>query len=171
MEILDILQYQYKKGEMTIKEKSCCFTGHRKVRKSEFDLVQLKLKEIITKLIEANVTMFICGGDLGFDTMAALEVLEQRKIYKNISLIMALPCKEQCKNWKEKEQIIYKNIIQRANKIIYVSEEYSKGCMLKRNRYMIDNSSYCICYLRYAKSGTSYTVNYAKNKDLILINI
>ena len=171
MKILEIPQYQYKKIEITIKEKSCCFTGHRKIRKNELSLVQLRLKEIITQLIQTNVTIFICGGALGFDTLAALEVLEQKKDNKNIQLIMALPCKEQCKNWKEKDQAIYKNILQKADKIICVSEEYSKYCMLERNRYMVDNSSYCICYLRYSKSGTAYTVNYAKNNNSILIYI
>ena len=169
MKILDTLQYQ--KSEITIKEKICCFTGHRKIKKNEFDLVQSKLKENIVQLIESNVTIFICGGALGFDTLAALEVLEQKKSNKNIQLVMALPCKEQCKNWKEKDKIIYKNIMQKADKITYVSEEYSNGCMLKRNRYMIDNSNYCICYLRYTKSGIAYTVNYAKNNNSILIYI
>lgn len=84
---------------------------------------------------------------------------------------MALPCKEQDKNWKKKDKIIYRNILQKADKIIYVSEKYSNKCMLKRNRYMIDNSSYCICYLRYTKGGTVYTVNYAKNKHSVLIYI
>ena len=87
-----------------MKKQSCCFTGHRIIRKNEFDLIKLKLKEVIIKLINENITVFICGGALGFDTMAALEVLEQKKIYKNISLIMALPCKEQYKNWKEKNK-------------------------------------------------------------------
>ena len=88
-----------------------------------------------------------------------------------MQLVMALPCKEQYKNWKEKDKIIYQTILQKADKIIYVSEKYSNDCMLKRNRYMIDNSNYCICYLRYPKSGTAYTVNYAKDNHSILICI
>ncbi len=33
MKILDTLQYYYKKSEITTKEKICCFTGHRKIKK------------------------------------------------------------------------------------------------------------------------------------------
>jgi len=154
-----------------MKEKNCCFTGHRIIKKDEIDLVKSKLKDTIIKLINNNVTVFICGGALGFDTIAALEILEQKKVYKNIQLIMALPCKEQDKYWKEREQIIYRNILQKADKIIYVSDKYLEDCMLKRNRYMVDNSNFCIYYLRKKRSGTAYTVNYAKNNNLTLIEI
>jgi len=154
-----------------MKEKNCCFTGHRIIKKSEIDLIKLKLKQEIIKLINNDVNVFICGGALGFDTIAALEVLEQKKIYEDVQLIMALPCKEQDKNWKEKEKIIYKNILKSADEIVYISDEFSKDCMLKRNRYMVDNSSFCICYLRKKRSGTAYTVNYAKIKNLTLIEI
>lgn len=156
-------------GILFMKEKSCCFTGHRIIKKTEIDLIKSKLKDVVIKLINDDINIFICGGALGFDTIAAQEILAQKNTYKDIKLILALPCKEQDKNWKEKEIVIYKSILQRADKIIYVSDEYSKDCMLKRNRYMVDNSNFCICYLRNKRSGTAYTVNYAKNNNSILI--
>ena len=41
--------------------------------------------------------------------------------------------------------------------------------MLKRNRYLIDNLNYCICYNRKTTGGAVYTINYAKAKSLKLI--
>ncbi len=152
-----------------MREKNCCFTGHRIIKKAEIDLIKLKLKQEIIKLINNDVNAFICGGALGFDTIAAQEILEQKNTYNDIQLILALPCKEQYNNWKEKEILIYKDILQKADKIIYVSDKYSKDCMLKRNRYMVDNSKFCICYLRNKRSGTAYTVKYEKNNNLTLI--
>lgn len=65
-----------------MKEYICCFTGHRIVRKNEFNSIKVKLKEAISQLIEKNIIIFLCGGALGFDTLAALEVLEQKKEIK-----------------------------------------------------------------------------------------
>ena len=54
---------------------------------------------------------------------------------------------------------------------ICLAKTYRKGCFHIRNRYMVDNSCYCICYLTENKGGTAYTVNYAKRQGLKIINI
>lgn len=154
-----------------MKEKTCCFTGHRTIKKEELGTLKEKLEKEIIKLIENDVKFFICGGALGFDTYAALSILELKNIYKNIELIIAAPCREQNKNWSEKDKIVYQNILESADKIIYVSNEYTNNCMLKRNRYMVDNSQYCISYLRKNRTGTSYTINYAEKQNLKIISI
>lgn len=48
---------------------------------------------------------------------------------------------------------------------------YFKGCMHKRNRHLVDNSGYCICYLTRTQGGTAYTVDYALERGLPVINI
>lgn len=65
---------------------------------------------------------------------------------------------------------VYEDIKQKADKIVYTSKEYSRGCMHKRNRHLVDNSR-CICHLTENKGGTFYTVNYAKSKNLQIINV
>jgi len=45
------------------------------------------------------------------------------------------------------------------------------GCMKKRNRYMVDQSAYCICTHLYPMSGTEQTVKYARRKGLRIINV
>lgn len=82
-----------------------------------------------------------------------------------------MPCINQTKGWSKKNIEIYDSIKQQADKIIYTSNEYTRGCMHKRNRYLIDNSSLCICFLTKNKGGTFYTVNYAKKQSLKVINI
>ena len=58
-----------------------------------------------------------------------------------------------------------------ADEVIYTSEEYGYGCMHKRNRRLVDDSSVCICYLTQMNGGTYYTVNYAKASGLKIINL
>lgn len=66
---------------------------------------------------------------------------------------------------------IYDDIKQKADKVVYTSQEYTRGCMHKSNRHLVDNSSACISYLTENKGGTFYTVNYAKSKGVEVINI
>ena len=43
--------------------------------------------------------------------------------------------------------------------------------MHKRNRHLVNNSSLCICYLTEEKGGTYYTVKYAQENQLAVVNV
>lgn len=153
-----------------MKEKSCCFTGNRIIVDSVFD-VREKIKLEIEKLIYCGIFNFYNGGALGFDTISALVVLELKIKHPNIRLIMLLPCINQCKYWLTKDKDIYEYILKQADEVIYISEEYTTHCMLDRNKALIDNSSYCICYNRKTTGGTVYTILYGKKQGIKIILI
>ncbi len=121
--------------------------------------------------IEQGYRYFGCGGALGFDTLAAQTVLRLREIYPEIRLILVLPCRDQTRGWKQADVAEYDRIMKAADKVTYTSEQYYSGCMHKRNRHLVDNSSLCICYLTEQSGGTAYTVNYARSQGLKIINI
>ena len=150
---------------------TCCFSGHRNILENEYSAIQKRLENEIITLIHQGVRYFGAGGALGFDTMAALAVLQLRKKYPQIKLILVLPCKEQPDRWSERDKKIYNQIRDAADKVVYTSEYYHRGCMHKRNRHLVDNSGICICYLTEKSGGTAYTVNYAEQKGLKIINI
>ena len=88
-----------------------------------------------------------------------------------MKLILVLPCLTQTKGWKPENIAEYERIKAQADKVVYISKEYTRGCMHKRNRYLVDNSGVCICYLTRERGGTAYTVNYAEKRKLEIINI
>lgn len=149
-----------------MKEKTCCFTGHRSLDDFDKTEIQNKLRNEIVNLINVGVTDFMAGGAYGFDTIAETEVLNLKNIYPNIRLVLALPCKQQDKYWYPNEKKSYAQILSLADEINYLSERYYSGCMQKRNKYMIDNSSYCICFLKSLVGGTASTINYAKSQNM-----
>ena len=65
----------------------------------------------------------------------------------------------------------YERIKALADKVVYTSQEYTKGCMHKRNRHLVDHSSVCVCYLTKKDGGTAYTVDYAERQGLEVINL
>ena len=121
--------------------------------------------------IEQGYRYFGCGGALGFDTLAAQTVLRLREVYPEIRLILVLPCRDQTRGWKQADVAEYDRIMKAADKVTYTSEQYYSGCMHKRNRHLVDNSSLCICYLTEQSGGTAYTVNYARSQGLKIINV
>ncbi len=153
-----------------MKEHTCCFTGHRKLPKEKIEHIIKKLDREVGCLIEQGVTDFISGGAMGFDQIAASLIIAKKETGQKIRLVFALPCKNQEELWPAEQKKLYYNLLTEADEIIYVLEEYRNGCMKKRNRYMVDRSSYCICALLRPLSGTDQTVRYAKQRGLTVIN-
>lgn len=151
--------------------KTVCFTGHREIPMLKIHSIKRKLRKEIEKLIEQGYCYFGAGGALGFDTIAAQTVLEFRKKYSQIKLILVLPCISQADRWSEQDRQLYERIKNQADKVVYTSHDYTKGGMFKRNRHLVDNSSICVCYLTEDSGGTAYTVNYAKKTGRFVINI
>ena len=153
----------YRRFFMNKHEKNiaCCFTGHRKIPQRKTEQIQERLRNEIVTAIQNGYTFFYAGGAIGFDTMAAQAVLELKAQYPHIKLILVLPCVNQTDGWEQSDIDEYERIRVLADEVIYTSEEYKKGCMHKRNRYLVDHSSLCICYMTRKSGGTAYTVEYA----------
>lgn len=153
------------------KASTCCFTGHRKLPKEKIEKSIIRLGQEVENLINMEVTDFLPGGALRFDQISASLIIAKKEMNRKIRLIFALPCKNQDEFWSDKQKRLYHNIIAEVDEVIYVSEEYSNGCMKKRNRYMVDQSAYCICALLRPMSGTNQTVRYSRQKGVQVINV
>ena len=81
--------------------------------------------------IKNGYRYFGAGGILGFDTVAALTVIELKSVYPDIKLILVLLCKNQTRDWKEADIQKYEWIKSEADKVVYTSEHYFNGCMLR----------------------------------------
>ena len=154
-----------------MREITCCFTGHRDLPLNCREALAAKLHETITELIQRRVQFYRAGGALGFDTLAAQTVLKLRKEYPSIKLVLMLPCLTQTRGWSVEDVREYEKIKGMADEVIYTSQEYTRGCMFRRNRCLVDNSRICVCYFTEDKGGTAYTVNYAKKQGLEIINL
>ena len=154
-----------------MKNQTACFTGHREIPFFQKRRLKAKVKSAITDAIRNGYRYFGAGGALGFDMLAAQTVLELKADYPDIKLILVLPCLNQTRGWAQEDVKEYERIKAAADKVTYISKEYYNGCMYKRNRHLVDNSSLCICYLTKQSGGTAYTVSYAESHDLKIVNV
>ena len=164
---------------MTI-EKCCAFTGHRPRKfpwgynEADARCVALKtaLAEQIAKLMDAGYTDFLSGMAEETDTWAALAVLGLKKEKPTLKLHCVLPCEGQADRWSASAQERYYSILGQADEVVYVSREYSKDCMLKRNRYLVDHAACLLAiYNGEWRGGTAMTVRYARKlgREVIII--
>ena len=156
---------------MDMRAKTCSFTGHRSLNGAEKLKVAVRLRKAIKELVKQGIVFYGVGGALGFDTLAAQTVLDMKKEYPQLRLILVLPCEDQTRGWRSEDIAVYEDIKRRSDKVVYVSREYTPNCMHRRNRHLVDHSGTCICYLTRDSGGTAYTVDYARRKGLHVINI
>ena len=154
------------------RETACCFTGHREIPTGDVDGIWERLKREIERLYTENgVTVFYAGGAIGFDALASKAVIERRTEHPSIRLVIVMPHREQAKRWSAEEKTQHEYIKSSADEVICLAEHYYRGCMQRRNHYMVDRSSICICYQTQDTGGTAYTVKYAQKQGLSVISL
>lgn len=152
-------------------ESGCCFSGHRDIPPQERERLERLLDEYIDKMADCGRLRFICGGALGFDTMAAQAVLRAKERHSGIVLELAIPYRGVENYRSEADRLEFLDILAQADIIRCLAESYDKDCMFRRNRYMVDNSDVCICYMTRNKGGTAYTVARALKKGIEVVNL
>ena len=151
--------------------KTCCFSGHRMVAASDRERRTCQIQQTLRALMAEGYACFLRGGALGFDTMAAQSVIALQRLYPHAGLCLALPCQNQTERWPAQAIRTYEAIRTAANRVVYTGQNDEPGCMHRRNRYMIDQSQTCVCYLVRERSGTGATVRYARQQGVTVINL
>lgn len=160
---------------------ACAFTGHRPKklpwRYDETDsrcvALKEKLTEQIARLAEAGVTDFFSGMAEGTDTYCAQIVLDLRRKNPALNLHCVLPCEGQADRWSDSAQERYHTIVGQADFVDYVSRKYYDGCMLARNRRLVDQAGILLAvYNGERRGGTAATVRYARKagREIIMID-
>lgn len=159
----------------------CCFIGHRNIIiNSE---LEYKLKQCVIHLIVCNgVNTFLFGSKSEFNDLALNVLIEIKKEYPNIMLIYVRAEYPIISNTylqyllASYDDTFFPDCLENAGKAIYV----------ERNKWMIDESEYCIFYynpyyvpkkknnknpLQYRNSGTKLMYEYAKMKNKKIYNL
>ena len=146
-------------------EKTCCVTGHRDIPAEQMDRIQKLLRQEILAAIEDGYTHFISGFATGADLLFAYIVAELKEIYP-ITLEAAIPYPGRMKTPDE----TFQRLIRCCDTVKIHSDVYSKGCYMRRNRYMVDQSQRVVAvYDGRPTGGTAATVRYAKGKDVRVV--
>ncbi len=152
--------------------KTCCFTGPRSHKLNfsngeddeHFKSLKRRIKEEIEKLYMRGIRIFMSGMAEGVDTICAEAVLALKASYSDVSLVAVLPYNHKAAGRSATEKKRFFEILENADSVVILQENYSPDCYYKRNEYMVDNSD--MLFAVYSESGgTAYTINYAAKKN------
>ncbi len=170
---------EYAAAWLEERERICCFTGHRSLPENRLDAIEKTTRHVIRVLLYAGFRVFLCGGALGFDTLAERVLLDAREEEPELKLVLALPCRDQTKAWtrlprEQARQAVreYQRIKGQADAVCFVNDFYFDGCMRERNRFMVERASFCVGYYDGClKSGAGQTWRMAQKAGLKLYNV
>ena len=159
--------------------RTCCFTGHRPEklpwRNNEADPRCIALKERLDKALEAayhkGMRHFLCGMAQGADFYFCEAALALRARRGGVSVEAVIPCEEQAARWGERDRQRYFSLVERCDGETMVQRQYDRGCMLRRNRYMVDHSALLIAVYDGMLGGTMYSLSYAMKQGLEIVTL
>ncbi|MBD5155918.1 MAG: DUF1273 domain-containing protein [Oscillibacter sp.] len=158
---------------------TCCFTGHRPEKlpwgDDETDprcaALKRKLYDAIESAYDEGMRHFICGMARGCDFYFAEAVIELRRQKGDVSLEAAVPCPTQANSWSETDRARWSSLLAQSDLETLVQDHYTNGCMLRRNRYMVDHSALVIAVYDGTPGGTRRTLEYALRQKVPFVDI
>lgn len=142
-----------------LREQSATFIGHGECYGLSSELIRTE----IVKMINKGVTEFYTGGMGGFDWMCARVVYDLKKNYPQIHNYLVIP-------------YLSFTILEKKyfDAIVYPEgfEKYHfKAAIPARNKYLVDNTKYALCYVNHSWGGAAKTFEQAKKKGLVIVNL
>ena len=118
----------------------------------------------IEQAVSAGADAFCCGMARGCDLYFAETVLRIKAERPEIRLEAWLACPEQASLWQETDRIRWQSLLDRCDGVHIVEECYSDGCLLRRDKAMVDQADELISVWDGSSGGTGWTVRYAKRR-------
>ena len=163
---LDRLMAEIPVTKKPLRKLRCCFTGNRRVLAATPEL-STTLNILIKWLLCNNVSIFMSGSALGFDTLAELALSFRDYPELESRLTLLLPNASQPKYWRRADTVTLDIMKSRSDRSVLCSEEdYEPDTMLFRDRILSDAADISLSfsmigYLSSEKtSGTQYTMNH-----------
>jgi len=158
---------------------TCCFTGHRPEKlpwrdnENSPDCIALKkrLAQSLEELYRRGFRHFISGMAQGSDLYFIEAALALREVNPDVVVEAAIPCPTQSRGWRNAERMRYQSILERCDLETMVQQRYTQGCMLHRDRYMVDRSALLLAVYNGSSGGTRYTINYALDSGLEIVRL
>lgn len=154
----------------------CAFSGHRPEKlpwgSNELDprcvALKIQMKWELKKLCESGVLGYVCGMARGADQYFAEALLELKTEYP-LTLEAAVPCPSQPDRWTQEERRKYLRLLAQCDRVTTLEDHYSEGCMLRRNRYMVEKADLLMTVYDGTVCGTGSTVAYAKGRGVKIL--
>mgnify|MGYP005857219831 FL=1 len=164
---------------MPARQMTVCFSGYRPEKLpwgyDECDprCAQLKqrLRRAVCAACDDGFRHFICGMANGCDLYFFDAARYLRLQHPEVTIEAAIPFAGQADRWRPELRERYAYDLRQCDYQTLVQEAYTPGCMMRRNRYMVDASRILIAAFDGRPGGTARTLEYAARRRLEIIQI
>lgn len=158
---------------------TCCFSGHRPSKlpwgtdENDPRCIALKerLYEVMREAYYQGYRHFICGMAQGCDFYFCEAALRLREEMGDVTVEAAIPCRSQSDRWPKEDRERHAALVAACDQETLIQEAYDAGCMMRRNRYMVDHAALLIAVHDGYPGGTRHTIEYALKRGLEIIDI
>ena len=156
----------------------CAFTGHRPERLpwggNEDDARCRALKTLLRRAVQTaydrGFRTFLCGMARGCDQYFAEAVLAAKADGAPQARLCALvPCPSQPDGWDAASLARYWALLAACDQVEVLEASYSPGCMLRRNRAMVQRASLLISIFDGTPGGTASTLRFAAKQGIEIL--
>lgn len=95
-------------------------------------------------------------------TWAAEAILDLKENCPWIVLEMVSPFDGQADRWSAEYRMRHDRLFDQADIVTVISHTYTKSCLFRRNRYLVDNADLLLAVYDGQPGGTAMTVGYAR---------
>jgi len=164
---------------MEEKKRKCAFTGHREQKLAPGwreaspagEALKRQIADAVENVYAAGISHFICGMANGCDLYFAEAVLALRAEHPDVTLEAAIPYAGQTEGWPSTLRQRHAAILRQCDVTTVLQQRYTRDCMMRRNRYMVDNAAVLIAVYNGSPGGTRRTMLYAMRRGLEIIEI
>jgi len=159
-----------------MKSFTCAFTGPRPSNlpfACEKNLnapacLSAQIEGAIKQAVRDGFRIFVSGGAMGSDLWCAQKIIAMKSEISDLQLHFYLPCETQANEWPDDWRECYFDLLAASDHTVYIKHAYTKDCMIRRNRALVDASSRLIAIYDGVKAagGTAYTVRYAEKSGV-----
>ena len=154
-----------------LRQRTCCFTGHRAIPEKDLPGILERTERAVRRLIEHGIVFFGVGGAIGYDTEAAKLLFRLSATdYPQIKVILVYPFEGFTSRWSDEQRAEYARLFPQYDKTVCVAQRASREAYLERDRHLVNGSAYCIAYCTRNSGGTAYTLRYAQQEGLKIVN-
>ncbi len=82
-----------------------------------------------------------------------------------------MPCPSQADAWPEADRSRWRALLAACDLETLVQDTYTQGCMIRRNRYMVDHSALVIAVYDGTPGGTKRTLEYALRQGVSFVDL
>ena len=120
------------------------------------------LEAAVSRAVGEGYDTFLCGMARGCDFYFAQAVLDAMERHPGLRLVAFLPCPSQADRWPEQDRLRQQRLLIGCSAVHMVEPVYTEGCMLRRNRAMIDRADALLTVWDGSSGGTGAAIRYAR---------